>query len=190
MVIGETFVWAHFPKAAGDATLGLFRMFPEVIVSADDTASPAKHTRFPEVADRIGDKLLVMNIRPLPAWLLSFAHQMAKQTGRDQSQATIKEIMAAVQPDGKLKAFCGDGRFRIDRWIHTERLADDFLAFISTVTDVSPRARKKVRRGQRRNEQRYDRDWDTWFTSADLERLYVQNPFWATIERDAGVAPH
>jgi hypothetical protein len=186
MVIGETFVWAHFPKAAGDATLELFRLFPEVIVSADDTASPTKHTRFPEVADRLGDKLLVMNIRPLPAWLLSFAHQMAKQTGRDRTPETIKAIMATVEPDGKLRAFCGNGRFTIDRWFRTEQLADDFLAFISTVTEVPPRSRKKVQRARRRNEQRYDRGLDAWFTPDAIEQLYEQNPFWASVERGGG----
>jgi hypothetical protein len=188
MVIDETFVWVHFPKAAGDATLGLFRRFPKVIVHADDATSTAKHTRFAGVEDQLHEKLLVMNIRPLPAWILSFAHHLAKRTGRDMAPETIKELVSTLSPDGKLKAFCDDGRFEIDCWLRTEHLADDFLDLISTVTEVSPRARRKVERAGRVNERRYDRNVDAWFTPEDVQRLYEENPLWASIERTADTA--
>ncbi len=185
MVIGDRFVWAHFPKAAGDATLGMFRTFPKTIVHADDAASPAKHTRFADVADQLQGKLLVMNIRPLPAWVVSFAHHLAKHTGRDRAPETIKELMGTLSPDGKLLAYCDRGRFEVDRWLRTEHLADDFLAFIATLTEVSPRARRKIGRAGRVNELRYDRELSSWFTPEDIERLYEQNPLWASIERAA-----
>jgi hypothetical protein len=191
MVIGDSYVWAHFPKAAGDATLGLFRMFPRTIVRSDDITSPEKHTRFPAVEDELAGRALVMNIRPLPGWVLSFAHHMWKQSGRGRDPETMREIIREVEPDGKLRGFCGDGRFTVDHWIRTEHLADDFLEFMATVTDVSPRARQRVlsaqraQRTQRANVQRYDHDWSAWFTPEDIERLYEENPFWTSIERGA-----
>lgn len=39
-------MWAHLPKAAGDATLRLFRLFPELIISADDERTQGKHDFF------------------------------------------------------------------------------------------------------------------------------------------------
>ena len=185
MVIGERFVWAHFPKAAGDATLGLFRVFPEVIVRADDVESADKHACFPAVEDELVDRLLVMNIRPLPEWVVSYAYHVGKQSGRGRDPETIRQIMREVEPDGKLQGFCGNGRFTVDRWIRTDHLADDFLEFIATVTEVSRRAHRRVQRAGRANVARYDHDWDAWYTPEDIDRLYAANPFWASIERGA-----
>ena len=39
LLVGERFVWAHLPKAGGDATAAMFRLFPHLIVHADDTGT-------------------------------------------------------------------------------------------------------------------------------------------------------
>jgi hypothetical protein len=35
MVIGERFAWGHLQKTAGNATLGMFHLFPDLVLDAD-----------------------------------------------------------------------------------------------------------------------------------------------------------
>ena len=77
MVIGERFAWAHLPKAAGTATSRMFGVFPELIQFADPEDTNDKHTPFPDRAEMVRGRLLAMNVRRLPAWVLSRAHYVA-----------------------------------------------------------------------------------------------------------------
>ena len=46
MVIGAGFAWAHLPKTGGDATLAMFRVFPDLVEFADPDDSNDKHAQF------------------------------------------------------------------------------------------------------------------------------------------------
>src|SRR4051794_34196562 len=73
MVVGERFAWGHMQKTGGDATLRLFQLFPHLILHADPRNDQAKHTPFAQREDMVRGKLLVANIRRLPAWTLSWS---------------------------------------------------------------------------------------------------------------------
>jgi len=187
VVIGTTFVWAHLPKAAGDATLGLFRHFPEIVVSADDARSPSKHRRFGAPDVPVDGHIRVMNIRRLPSWLLSYAFHRVRGEGLatgSMSKRDLDLILGDADADGKLVGFCDGGRLPVDRWLRVEHLEDDFLDFVATVTDVSSRQRRLVGRAVKANANTYDRRVDTWFTPEEVAALYQRNPVWAAVERE------
>src|SRR5436309_2473561 len=141
MVIGERFAWGHLPKTGGDATLALFRLFPELIARADDRGTNRKHDAFAEHEEEIRGKVLVLNIRRLPSWMLSLAHHEARhglypdyQPLRMPSRDEIAERTCA---DEMLRQFTARGATRIDRWLRTEHLRQDFLGFITEITQLS-----------------------------------------------------
>ena len=82
MVIGERFAWGHLQKTAGDATLGMFHLFPDLILHADPRNVEDKHASFASRADQVEGKLLASNFRRLPAWTLSWAHHRAQYATR------------------------------------------------------------------------------------------------------------
>jgi len=73
------------------------------------------------------------------------------------------------------------GRFRVDRWLRAESLADDLLAFLAELGLRGPEVREAVtsvgpgQRGLVRSSAR--------FTDEQIGRLYELNPTWASIER-------
>lgn len=182
MVVGRSFVWAHLPKAAGDTTLAMFRLFPELVESADGHRHQRKHDYF---RDRpVAGKTRVLNIRRLPHWVLSYhvhgaTHGLYPTYDR-VPMPSADEMAESRAPDGHLTNFADEG---IDVWLRTESLADDFLAFASTLTDVTERRRRAVRKTKAENTARYDRELGRWFTDDHLARMYEANPFWRDVER-------
>jgi hypothetical protein len=182
MVVGEQFAWGHLAKTAGDATLGLFRLFPELIEFADEATEPLKHARFSQRPELVAGKLLVLNIRRLPLWVLSYA---TDQTVNGRTPPWSAEQMADTMiPDQKLSSWLGDG-IHIDRWIRVEHLASDFLALVTELGPVTTTRRMRVQARARRrvNARRYDHDISRWLSSDQIARLYRQNPLWASVER-------
>jgi hypothetical protein len=77
MVIGERFAWAHLPKTGGMATERMFRLFPALIVFADPDDTDEKHATFRARRRMLNGKLLAMNLRRLPFWVLSRAQYVS-----------------------------------------------------------------------------------------------------------------
>jgi hypothetical protein len=186
VVIGDKFVWAHFPKTAGDSTLALFGFFPELTRFADPVDSNAKHSRFEQRDDQLDGKVLAMNLRRLPAWELSYRmHRDRHFTEQDGGKLPLlaDEMAASTSADGKLTRFLGHGRYRIDHWLRSEHLADDFLDFVSRFATVSRRQRWRVSRSKTLNRNHYEHDLRSWFSGDQLKELYANNPVWSEIER-------
>jgi hypothetical protein len=188
MIVGEEFAWAHLPKAGGSATLELFRVFPRLIQFGDLDDSNAKHTPFSEREDLVGGKTLALNLRRLPFWVVSRA-QHASRWGvwpnyEPIPMATPEELSQRDFPDTRIAIFTDNGRFKIDRWLRMENLADDFLDFVSEFTDPTGKQRERVRNLPPVNAHDYDHEIESWFTSEQIERLYERNPVWASLERE------
>ena len=79
MVIGERFAWAHLPKTGGMATERMFRLFPALIVFADPDDTDEKHATFRARRRMLDGKLLAMNLRRLPFWVLSRAQYVSRE---------------------------------------------------------------------------------------------------------------
>jgi hypothetical protein len=188
MVIGERFAWAHLPKTGGMATERMFRLFPALIVFADPDDTDEKHATFRARRRMLDGKLLAMNLRRLPFWVLSRA-QYVSQAGIWPDYVPIpmppaQELADSSFPDSRIHLYTDDGRFRIDRWLRTERLAEDFLTFVSELTEVTPEQRTAVMELGPVNAQEYDHRLEPWFTTEQVRTMYARNPAWAAIEAE------
>jgi hypothetical protein len=158
-----------------------------LIVFGDFDASNAKHTPFAERADEIAGKTLALNIRRLPFWVLSRAQHVARWGIHPDyvpiPMASPQELSESNFPDTRLAIYTDDGRFRIDSWIRIEHLVNDFLEFVSPLTDVTEERSEAVRSVPMVNAHAYDHDLSSWFSQEQIERLYQRNPGWAALER-------
>jgi len=195
VVITEQFAWAHLPKTGGDATHQMLCAVPGLVRFADPPDSNDKHMPFFGREDQIAGKLLVMNIRRLPAWTLSGAHHRAKYGEypdyRPQPLGTPEEMTSSTDAEGLLRWMTDQGRFEVDRWLRAEALADDLLALLAELGVEGPEVRDAVLAVGRVNEGSYDHDLVGRFTDEQIRRLYELNPTWASIERRVyGSLPH
>src|SRR5512134_3149264 len=148
MVIGARFAWAHLPKAAGTTTDRMFHVFEELIQFADPQDTNDKHTPFPDRAEMVRGRLLAMNLRRLPAWVMSRANYVARHgIWPDYVPLPVappQELAESSFPASRILLFTGNGSFPIDRWIRTEHLTQDFLNFIAEFTTVSEEQARRV----------------------------------------------
>ena len=173
-------------KTGGSATHAMFALFPELVEFADPLgADNASHVTFPAREEQIRGKVLAMNIRRLPAYVLSWNQAVIAPNDRSghpgRPMRSPHEMSRTWQPDRRLARFTGDGRFAVERWIRTEHLADDFLEFMSEFTEIDE-ARAHLVREIRLNEREYDRELAHWFTPKQIEILYRRNPVWGAVE--------
>jgi hypothetical protein len=187
MIIGNKFAWGHLPKTGGDATLTLFQLFPELIVYADGMRSNAKHSTFAARDSDIKGKLLFLNIRKLPFWMLSRTkHRSRYGTYPDyqpRPMLSAAEMAKSNAADQVMSQFLGGGRYEVDRWIRAEYLKEDFLSCLEDLTDIPEDKRQKVRRVPMVNAMRYDHDISQWFTQNQIQSMYDNNPLWASLEQ-------
>jgi hypothetical protein len=186
MVIGRKFAWAHLAKAGGEMTHALFNVFPEVIEFADGAHTVAQHTAFEDRLEHVDGKRRVLNIRRLPSWMLSF-HVWKSVKGllpdfEGSPMLSPHQIANSGVADAFLNRYRQPDNPKIDVWLRTEHLIDDFLAFIGDHTEVTPAQLEAVHQLPRVNELAYDKALDHWFTSAHIELMYVRNPAWAAVE--------
>jgi SAM-dependent methyltransferase len=190
MVIGEGFAWGHLEKTGGDATVDFFLAVPELIRFADPPSSAEKHTLFPSRSEDIRGKVLALNIRRLPSWMLSKAlHESRYGAYPDYEplpMSSPQQMAESSAGDRRLSDFTGNQELAIDRWLRTEFLADDFLAFISEFTDVPDAKQREIRElasVRRGTPLLYDHRVHQWFTPEQIRTMYEHNPAWASVER-------
>jgi hypothetical protein len=186
MVIGQRFAWGHLQKTAGDATLGLFRLFPELILYSDPRNVEEKHASFAARSADVDGKVLAANFRRLPDWTLSWAQHRARYAKRpDGKQSTMNsphQMVEVPRADKRLSILTDDGRYHIDRWIRMENLTEDFIAFVSELTELTDQDRDRIASFERVNALDYDHEIAHWFTPEQIRRLYRNNPLWASVE--------
>lgn len=187
-MIGERFAWAHLPKTGGMATERMFRLFGGLVLFADPDDTDEKHATFRARRRMLDGKLLAMNLRRLPLWVLSRAQYVSREgiwpAYEPIPMAPAEELAQSSFPDSRIHLYTDDGRFRIERWMRTEFLAEDFLRFVSEFTDVSAEQRAGVRGLGQVNTQDYDHRPEAWFTPAQVRTMYERNPAWAAIEQE------
>jgi hypothetical protein len=188
MVIGHHFAWGHLGKTGGNCTLALFRLFPRIVITSDNTNTPMKHATFKMRESQVCGKRLVLNLRRLDAWTLSFAQHRSKYGRPPDHRPTPMwspdEMADCTLADQMLSNFFDGGRFKIDRWLRTEFLTSDFLSFVSELTEIKPYEREVALRLGKINAGDYDHDLQKWLTPEQRERLYRNNPIWAELERE------
>ena len=187
MVIGRDFAWAHLPKTGGDATHHMFASVPGLVEFADPLDSNDKHLPFFAREEEVEGKLLVMNIRRLPAWMLSGAQHRARHGLHPKYQALPLEgsekIVEKTDADDLLRWMTDHGRFAVQRWLRAERLNHDFAALLDELGVFSPDVERRVNVVGRVNVGSYEHDLTSWFSEEQIRRAYERNPVWAEIER-------
>jgi hypothetical protein len=188
VVIGEHFAWAHLPKTAGDATCCMLEAVPGLVTFADPLDSNDKHLPFFAREAEVSGKLLAMNIRRLPAWMLSAAHHRARHGVHPEYRPvplqTADELTRLTDPDDLLVWMTDHGRLAVSRWLRAEALQADVLALLGELGVPEPVARRAVSSIGRINEGDYDRRPTAFFSPGQIAALYERNPGWAAIERE------
>ncbi len=188
MVIGREFAWAHLPKTGGDATLEMFKLFPDLVLFADPEDSNDKHAQFESRAQEIRGKVLAMNFRRLPSWVLSRAQHVARwgiyPDYEPQPMGSPDELAESAFPDDRLLLHTSEGKFHPDHWLRMESLSADFLDFVSAFREVSDAERRQVEALGPVNMAEYDHQVANWFSPAQITRMYLNNPSWATVEQE------
>ena len=187
MVIGERFAWVHVPKTGGDATYEMFAAVPGLILDSDPLDSNDKHLGFWAREREVAGKLLVMNIRRLPAWSLSAAHHKAAVGLHPSFEplplASADEMAESTDPDDMLRWLTGGEDFKVDRWLRTEFLERDVLALLDEVGVLTAEVGDRVSAVGRVSEQAYERELGRRFSGEQIRRMYERNPGWAEVER-------
>jgi hypothetical protein len=190
MIVSQDFVWAHIPKTGGDATSLMIQQVPRLIVLADPAADHAKHLGLDHRRGSIEGKLLVANMRKLPAWAVSYArHRERFGTFPDYTPASPHSpdaVAAEREADDMLDDVVGP--YEIDVWLRQEHLVDDLVRFLRESAELTSAEEAAIRsvgrvnvdppRGRLRRLRR-----DRFFTREQVETLYASNPRWAATER-------
>lgn len=192
MIVGNQFVWLHFPKCAGtevsQVLAGLRRTNPQLML--DD---PRRVNVHEGIAKRLASqpefpirgKDVITCFRRLPYWMLSrvhfgFSRNATYVPTRDQllDGHVYEQDGYLNHADGYVKTYTAEARFIL----RTEHIYDDFCAAFERYLTFDPAAVRQAFTGRNPSPTRYIPDLSFWYTQADLDRLYAAAPNWARLE--------
>lgn len=183
MVITDTMVWAHLPKAAGTATQEMLTAVPGLVLFQAPIDSNDKHDSFWAHGEAVEGKLRAMNLRRLPSWVLSTAHHKAVSGVWPEYEPlpmpSVEEMVESAEPDDVLR-WMTDG-VPVDRWLRMENLAEDVEALLIELGTPAATARSAVGSVPWVGKQ-YDHDVTNNFTAPQISRMYERNPGWGQAE--------
>ena len=187
MLLGKDFAWAHIGKTGGDATVVLFSQITDLVVEFDDLSNPCKHHPFRRNGlDPQTYRYWLLNIRRLPSWVISFVQEIRNHHGKTFPVPNPRLLSEARLPDRLLADYTDNGRYPIHRWLRMEYLRKDLAEFIDQeVRTLSGSEKELLSTFPTKAERTYDHRIEQWFTRHDCERLYRNNPLWASIEQAA-----
>ena len=198
MIIGDDFAWAHIGKTGGDATAQYFMLVKDRLGLAIDAPDYRfKHRGF---AKEVRRRKLYLNIRRLPSWYLSFANHATRfglaPDFRPLPRPTREQMIdphrtygdhgsLADYPDRTLLRYTRNRKLKIRGWFRMEFLLEDIVAFLRTRIEVDAALLRSLEQCRTKNHGSYDHDWRKQFSDSDVRVLYLNNPVWASIEREA-----
>lgn len=193
MIITHHLQWYHLPKTAGTSTDLLFECSGLPLLWRDSQQSPSKHlpaSQHPEACRLLSsERLNVVNLRRLPAWLISNYEHKRQLMGLQLDPEPLRRGLFFRQRDQRwLPADWWLQRLGVDAtWqlLRVESLQSDFLELLATWEPVGAEAVAAIRAAPALNSNRYDKVLATWFSQADLAALYVANPVWRALELQA-----
>lgn len=195
MIVGETFIWTHFPKTAGHAVDRALRRAArgkrDVCFDrrrAHDAfwhESP-RQRRARDPSFSIEGKTVIAGIRRLPHWVLSRVfYEAARPPHRVPTREMLREGRFFEQ-DGTpnfADAYMEVFEDEVARWLRTEHLREDFHRHFSDVlgpsVHIGVKALDKIVNG---TSMPYVKQPSFHFTAAELARLYDANPRWKAKE--------
>lgn len=183
MVIGRGFAWGHIPKTGGDATMKLFSVVPDIVIAMDARQDPRKHDPFE--ARHVFVPRFILNIRRLPAWLLSLMWQRHLYGKTRMPVMSPNELASWGVADEMIANFTDRGRLKVPMWLRMEHLRQDFLGFVRTLRPVTASEERAILTVRTKPPIWYDHNIVNYFSDEHLRRMYSSNPRWAEVEERA-----
>ena len=193
MIIGKSFIWLHFPKAAGTTTesalLQNFNGDPSIVFDETGQGMPIWHETIEERERRTGASLagkdLVANIRRLPAYIVSKVHyteSLNPEIRHTREHLLTGRFMEADGWKNSADALLEHYDYTsISHWLRTENLKEDFVSVFGQYLDLTGKDFSALSRQMNSND--YSRDLAKWYSRREMKRLYRKNPLWAKLER-------
>lgn len=194
MVIGEKFVWAHMPKTGGNTTAKMFELFKDKLIHFDELSEHNKHDTFTRKEKKLNqaftDKSKILNIRRLANWTLSLAQHQKRYSNID--------IVPDEMSEGKIRITDGKGGYKlhrmddyikrfmcgnVDYWLRTEHINADFVKVMSQFFPITDAEKKDLEDVRVNVNNRYKKGLELHFTPTQIEKLYLNSPFWADLEK-------
>jgi len=193
MIIGEKFVWLHFPKCAGTFTERLLRKYyssdPGISFDPIDPENVIWHHSIRGRKNYSGidysDRDIICNIRRLPFWIISRINFEKKRSGIDTPRSLytsgkfINHKNSEKSADKLLSFFMIPP---VKHWIRVENLESDFLNTFSNYLDVCSRVNNEDF-SVKVNVSVPDPEIEKWFNNDELEDVYRYCPVWTQLER-------
>jgi hypothetical protein len=184
VLITDHFAWAHVPKTGGNATTEMLWRIPGLLRYADSRTSRDLHVGFGARRGLVRDRCRVANIRRLPSFVTSyFMHVATYDTlaTRRQPYPDLDVVTRDTTADRVLADITAGGELPVQRWLRTEHLVDDVLAFVAEFQPLDDATIDRVRSVGRINPLPARPEG---FTGEQLATLYAANPAWAAIEAE------
>jgi len=192
MIIGEKFIWLHFPKCAGTFTESLLKqhVHEDMAIEFDpiDPDNIIWHQNIPkreEVAKvDLGSKDVICNFRRLPSWIISRVKYEEKRSGNIAPKA-LYSVGNFYNDSGEISH--ADTVLKkhttrvVNHWIRVEHLEEDFINVFSKFIKFTPPLDSSFFQ-KRVNTSGWGNDIHNWFSNDDLIKLYNSCPLWSEYE--------
>lgn len=190
MIITRRLQWHHLPKTAGTSTDCLFERSGLPLLWRDSQLSPAKHlppSAHPDVQGILSpERLNVVNLRRLPAWLVSnYEHKRQLMGLQLELEPVMKGLFYRHRDQQWLPADWWLLQLGVDSsWqiLRVENLLGDLLELLETFEPVSADAVAAMRHAPSLNRNSYNKNLGAWCSREDLVSMYEANPLWRSLE--------
>ncbi|MEH6515134.1 MAG: hypothetical protein V7742_00530 [Halioglobus sp.] len=193
VIIGESFIWIHFPKCAGTTTtfVLLDNFATDTSIAFDEVGGgePIWHDSVTERQRRINaslvDRDVLANIRRLPAYIVSKIHyteSLNPDIRHTKEHLLTGQFMESNGLDNSADNLLRHYQARkVGHWIRTEHLKEDFVSVFGRYLDLAGKDLSALT--EKTNSTDYARDLGKWYSRREMARLYDTNPLWAKLER-------
>jgi hypothetical protein len=197
MIIGEKFVWLHFPKCAGSEIEGILRKNyggqKGIEFDKIDYKNVVWHQNIDdrertEASFKLGERDVISAIRRLPYWLLSRIH--FEKARSPEAVVTREMFLEGRFYEAPRLALSADHYVRkytsrpVAHWIRTEFLAEDFRRVFGQYLNLDHINLESAFVQKNRNPLRYVADLAFYFKPEELQGLYNANPRWRDLEME------
>ena len=192
MIIGENFIWLHFPKCAGTFTEKLLRhhVRKDTIIKFD-VLDPDDVIWHQNISKReymtnvdLSSKEIICNFRRLPSWIISRVIYEENRSGNIAARdlytigSFLKSNGESSNADNMVRRYTNR---KVNHWIRVEYLEEDFVNVFSKFIDFVPPLDLSCF-SSKLNSSDWGNDLEKWFSHSDLKKLYNSCPLWSKIE--------